>query len=174
MFPKTKVVSTETGFNRNYSRYPYGDYKTNDNNIIFPYQPVDSRLGAKERVHGIIINGLAKAYTFETFKTSTTMIEDEFRSIPLVIVGNQDKNFLVSFERKLENGMELNFTVASEQDQNSYSPIILEDQEGNKWNIFGEAVSGPRIGQKLKQTTSFIGFWFSWGAFYPGIEIYEE
>jgi hypothetical protein len=49
--------------------------------------------------------------------------------------------------------------------------VILEDNEGNKWNIFEEAVAGPRVGQKLTATTSFMGYWFAWGAFYPGIEI---
>jgi hypothetical protein len=174
MYPETKVISINTGFNRNYSQYPYGDYKTNNNKILFPYQPVDVRLKAKERVHGIIINGTAKAYRFETFATGTKMIEDEFRSTPLVIVGSHEKNFIVSFERILENGTELSLSLAPEQDQNSYSPIILEDQEGNKWNIFGEAVSGPRTGQKLKYTNSFMGYWFSWGAFYSGIEIFKE
>ena len=36
-------------------------------------------------------------------------------------------------------------------------PAVLEDGEGNRWDIFGEAISGPRIGQRLNPTTSLIG-----------------
>ena len=68
----------------------------------------------------------------------------------------------------------LNFNIAPELDRNISSSIILLDQEGNKWDIFGEAVSGPRIGQKLNPTTSFMGYWFSWGAFYSGMAIFNE
>ncbi len=28
MYPETMVLSTNTGYSRNYERYPYGDYKT--------------------------------------------------------------------------------------------------------------------------------------------------
>jgi hypothetical protein len=174
MYPDTKVVSINTGFSRNYNRYPYGDYRTNNNNIIFPFQPVDNRLGAKERVHGIIINGRAKAYRFVSFSDKTTIIEDIFQSIPMVIIGNRDKNFIVSFESTLSNGTILNFEIAPEHIQDLSSPVILVDDQGNKWDIFGSAVSGPLEGQKLKPTISFIGYWFSWGAFYSGLEIYSE
>ena len=67
MFPDTKVVSTNTGFSRQYGVYPYGDYKTNHRNLIFPLNPDDARLDRKERVHGVIINGEAKVYRFSTF-----------------------------------------------------------------------------------------------------------
>jgi len=172
MYPATLVVSTQTGYSRNYDRYPYGDYKTNNDDILFPLTHGDDRLDSKERVHGIIIDEKAKAYRFETFAENTKLIKDEFRNIPLLIVGNKERNFIVSFERRLEDGTELNFSIASEQEGASASPIVLEDNEGNKWNIFGEAVSGPRTGQKLNSTTSFLGYWFSWEAFYPGIEIF--
>ena len=174
MYPETKLISISTGFNRNYNRYPYGDYRTNNNNIIFPFQPDDNRLGAKERVHGIIIDKVAKAYRFGSFSNGTALIEDLFRSIPLVVVGNKDRNFIVSFKSTLANGTVLKFEIAPEHNQDPSSPIILIDDQGNKWDIFGVAVSGPLKGQKLLSTTSFIGYWFSWGAFYPGLDIYSD
>jgi len=51
---------------------------------------------------------------------------------------------------------------------------LLEDQEGNRWNLFGTAVSGPRSGQRLMAPTAFIGYWFSWGAFYPDIVLFGQ
>jgi hypothetical protein len=52
--------------------------------------------------------------------------------------------------------------------------VILLDNEGNEWNVFGEAVSGPRIGQKLQQPVAFMSYWFALGAFYPQTEIYDD
>jgi hypothetical protein len=50
----------------------------------------------------------------------------------------------------------------------------MVDNEGTKWNIFGVGVSGPRAGQKLIPTRSFISYWFAWAAFYPSAEIYSS
>ncbi len=170
MYPDTEVVSTNTGHNRNYGHYPYGDYRTNHNNIIFPYTPKDERLDSKERVHGVIVEGKAKAYRFSSFPDDLTVIQDEFEGVPIVIAGSASQNFIVSFERTLHDGTLLEFSQAMD----SSSANILIDNEGNTWNIFGEAVLGSRGGTKLRPTTSFIGYWFSWGAFYPGLKIYTN
>lgn len=172
MYPATQVMSTQTGYSRNYNTYPYGDYKSNNDIILFPTTSNGNTLDSKERVHGIIIDRKAKIYRFETFAENAKLIKDEFQGIPLLIVGNRERNFIVSFERILEDGTELNFSIASEQNGASASPIILVDNEGNKWNIFGESISGPRTGQQLKSTSSFLGYWFSWEAFYPENEIF--
>lgn len=40
-------------------------------------------------------------------------------------------------------------------------------------DVTGKAVSGPRAGEQLETMTQFMGYWFSWAAFYPDILIYE-
>jgi hypothetical protein len=57
----------------------------------------------------------------------------------------------------------LNFNTVDKSNK-----IILEDNEGNQWDIFGKAVSGPRTGTKLNKPQSYIAYWFAWAAFYPG------
>ena len=49
---------------------------------------------------------------------------------------------------------------------------IMTDQEGNVWDLFGNALSGPRKGQQLSYPDAFMGYWFSFAAFYPGLNIY--
>ena len=51
----------------------------------------------------------------------------------------------------------------------SGTEVVLKDNEGTEWNIFGEAVSGPRTGQFLKPAPAFMGFWFSIPAFYTTV-----
>jgi hypothetical protein len=52
-------------------------------------------------------------------------------------------------------------------------PVIMKDQEGNYWDVFGFATQGPRIGSRLSSVKSYTGYWFAWADFFPGLEIYE-
>lgn len=169
LYPDSKVLNAETGFNRSYGRYPYGDYKTSDN-LVFPVNVTDNRLPRKERVLGVIVDGEAKVYRFNSFTTlgeGNEMIEDNINDLPIVLVGNNPKGFIVAYQRTTVDGTLLNFEVI----QND-KDVILADTEGNRWNLFGEAVAGPRTGERLLPTRSYIGYFFSWGAFYPNVEIY--
>lgn len=166
MYPETMVLSTETGYDRNYSHSPYGDYSNSHDFFLFPFQPDDPRLDSKKRVHGVIINGEAKAYRLSSFHQNN-IIEDAFQGKELIIAGTQDQDFIVSYYRELPDGTILDFLPVQHD-----LPVILEDTEGNRWNIFGEAISGPRQGQRLRATTSFMGYWFAWGAFYCNLDIF--
>lgn len=168
MFPDSKVLNTQTGFSRNYGNYPYGSYRTNHDLLIFPISPDDTRLPRKERGLGVIFDGEAKFYPLAKFESVTAVHQDAFRGRELVVVGSQTQNFLAAYERRLPDGTLLEFEALSQ----SGTPVVMQDQEGNRWNVFGEAVSGPRAGTKLLPTQSFIGYWFSWGAFYPRVEIF--
>ncbi|MET0108536.1 MAG: DUF3179 domain-containing protein [Candidatus Thiodiazotropha sp.] len=68
--PDSQVLSDDTGFARNYRRSPYGDYETN-RSIYFPVEFTAKGYHPKERVMGVNIGGVAKAYPFaELAKTS--------------------------------------------------------------------------------------------------------
>ena len=161
MYPTTKVVSTQTGFNRTYGVYPYFDYKINNDFFLFP-TPKDNRLPLKERVHAIIDGEMAKAYRFSDFDSSN-MIRDSFNGKDYLIVGNQ--NFMVSFELDAEMA-----DTQFEYVFDGNSGLILEDTNGDRWNVFGETITG---GTSLKLTTSFMGYWFSIPAFYD-TEVFGE
>ena len=156
LYPNSKVVTTNTGFSRTYGNSPYGDYNTNNDRFLFPV-PKDSRLPSKERVLAIVDEGFAKVYQFDSFATNN-IINDSFQGNNYMIVGNQ--NFMVSF--LVEGDMA---TLEFEYVHNG-SEILLKDNEGTEWNVFGEAISGPRAGQVLPSAPSFMGMWFSIPAFY--------
>jgi hypothetical protein len=166
MYPQTQVTSEQTGHNRNYSRYPYGDYKTS-NSLIFPVNNDDSRLHNKERVLGILIEGKAKAYSIDYFDSSISLIIDTFEGIDLVIAGSKEMNFIVAFQRADANGHPIQFTAVQDS-----MPVIIRDSEGNFYDVFGMAVDGPRKGDHLVPVTGFMGYWFAWAAFYPEIELF--
>jgi len=170
LFPNATVVSDQTGQDRNYTSYPYGDYRTNDNSIIFPIDNPDNRLPNKERVMGVIIDGEAKAYRFSSFNPNGwSLVNDSFAGKELVVVGSQNPETIAVFDRQLPDGTILDLSLTGED-----GTEVLTDQQGNLWDIFGRHISGPRLGQRLNAPTAMMGYWFSWGTFYPGLEIFGE
>lgn len=170
MFPNAVVSSDQTGFSRDYTAYPYGDYRTNDANIIFPVDNADDRVDNKERVLGVIVEDEAKAYRFESFAAEGwSLVEDEFAGKQLVVLGSRSPEAIVAFDRLQADGTLLDLTLVS-----TAGTEVLTDQEGNVWNVLGTAISGPRTGQQLAAPTAMIGYWFSWGTFYPGLDIFSE
>lgn len=167
MYPNTKVVSSNIGYSRNYGSYPYGDYRTSDF-LLFPVNNYDDRLPNKERVLGILLSGRSKAYSIEDFSDTISIISDVVDNELLVITGSKEKNFIVAYKRELD-GTVLSFTPV----QNAL-PVIMKDNEGSRWDVLGNAVSGPRMGKKLKSVTQFMGYWFAWAAFYPEVELYGD
>ncbi|MEH6471269.1 MAG: DUF3179 domain-containing protein [Halopseudomonas sp.] len=61
--PQTLLLSTETGFVRDYHRSPYGDYD-NSERLYFPVEFLSRRYHPKERVLGVEVDGVFKAYPF--------------------------------------------------------------------------------------------------------------
>lgn len=165
LYPQSLILSTDTGYSRDYSIYPYGNYKTSDS-LLFSVSKLDSRLPKKERVLGIIVGEKTRVYPINTFDDPIKVINATFSDVQIVVAGSAEKNFAVSFERKLPDGTLLSFNHVEGE-----LPVIMMDNEGTKWDIFGNGISGPRAGIKLTPTSSFIAYWFAWAAFYPGAEI---
>jgi hypothetical protein len=168
LYPTTKVVSTSTGHNRNYQQYPYGDYRTNNNTIIFPVSKTDNRLPAKQRGLAIIVDNKAKIYSMGLFGQEDILFEDQFAGSDLVVVGNKTKNFIVALPKRLLDGTAVELSLVEGQ-----GPAILQDTSGNKYDAFGNVVAGPRLGQKLQSIPQMIGYWFAWAPFYETVEIFE-
>lgn len=165
--PTSGVVSRSTGFSRNYGQYPYGDYRTNHNTLIFPVSSNDGRLSRKERVHGILVGGLTKAYRIASFGNVVRVLNEEIAGSEIVVVGNSTDNYVVSYKRRVDGDL---LTFKSVQDQ---LPIIMSDNEGSSWDIFGKAVSGPRAGKQLVPLESYNAYWFAWAAFWPRTELFK-
>jgi len=165
LLPGSMVISTETGHNRSYGSYPYSGYKTS-NTLIFPANPADDRLHPKERVLSVVQGNSARVYRFESFSEELTVIQDFFKGTNLLIAGIRDE-YMVAFNAKTKDGQVLEFSAGMDAG-------TLVDKEGNEWNLFGTAVSGPRKGEQLNPIKSFMAYWFSIGAFYPQAEIFTD
>jgi len=163
MYPNSMVMTRETGFSRNYNNYPYGDYRTNNNNLIFPVNNNDTRLPAKDRVLGVLTDSKNKVYPISSFGDGQVVVE-EFPDGEIIVLGSNTQNFLVAYRNEgLEN---LSYV-------NGPGAIVAEDTNGNKLSISGEIVEGPLAGTQLIAEESILGYYFSLAAFYPDIEIFQ-
>lgn len=166
LYPDSQVLTTATGFQRNYNLYPYGDYFW-DETLLFPVSNLDNRLHPKKRVIGIRSATATKVFQIEGFGASTQTINDQFDGHPIVVVGNSTDDFAAIFGRELADGTVLTFSPLIDR-----YPSVMEDNEGNTWDLFGTAVSGSRIGAQLPKTNSYTAMWFAWATFFPNTEIH--
>ena len=85
--PNTLVLSTATGFNRDYSSDPYAGYQSSEA-IYFPVNNLDKRYHPKEQVLGVEISGQFKAYPFAELSRTNGLIEDKIGNHKVTIEFN--------------------------------------------------------------------------------------
>ena len=73
--PDTLVLSTQTGFKRDYSRLPYQDYAASPT-PAFPVKRQDPRLSPKDKVLGLSLAGVHKAYPLAVLRGRKAPLED--------------------------------------------------------------------------------------------------
>ena len=168
MYPNTQLLSENTGFSRDYERYPYGPFRE-DERLLFPVNNMDDRrLHRKARVLGINVGERSKVYPIAHFNIGVEVINENVGGMPVVVAGSRRKNFGVVYNRELEDCTVLEFEPVQDA-----LPVVMRDDEGNEWDVFGTAVSGPRTGQQLQKTNSYIAYFYAWTAFFPGSEIHQ-
>ncbi|MDR8394275.1 DUF3179 domain-containing protein [Aliifodinibius sp. S!AR15-10] len=176
IFPESQVLTTDTSFNRSYDKDLYGKgYREEDSATLFPVKNKDNRLPRKKLVHGIVWGTQAtedarvKVYVIDQFGKGVNLIKDNFAGGEITVVGSTDKHFAVSYFNRQNDGIKLQFEAVEDA-----LPVILRDQEGTRWDIFGYAVEGPRKGDRLRTTNSYSGYWFAWADFFPTLSIYQQ
>ena len=90
-YPATRVLSTDTGYQRDYSRNPYAGYGVN-RNLYFPVEQQDQRYHPKESVLGVELAGEFKAYPFTELKKSTETVHDTLAGQRIMIKYDQAHN----------------------------------------------------------------------------------
>lgn len=100
MHPHTRVLSDNTGYNRDYEQNPYSGYEQ-ENTTIFPTPHEDDRYHSKSWTLGIEVNGKHKAYPFEELRKTSGKIKDTFQGKHFIIQYNQEEHYAVA---KTEDG----------------------------------------------------------------------
>ena len=91
MYPDSLLLTRQTGYSRDYDRYPYESYRT-DGNLLFEVEPLDRRLDLKTRVLGVWMDDAARAYRIDEFGPGVTVHNDTIGDVPIVVAGSADRN----------------------------------------------------------------------------------
>lgn len=89
--PNTLVLSTNTGFIRNYDKTPYEKYVESDK-LMFPVSKTSTKLKNKALIAGISVNGKYKAYPFSALAKKEGKIIDEFEGETIEIIYDKSSN----------------------------------------------------------------------------------
>ena len=179
--PDGKVLSAETGFDRDYGSNPYVGYDQEDS-LPFLYRgDPDPRLRPKARVVGVLVGKDALAVPYQALRQRavgewsvvTTTVGD--RSVVVLwkagalsavdqptIADSRAVGATGVFDPRVD-GRNLTFVAGSNG--------ITDRQTGSTWDLFGRAVSGPLQGEELDRIVSIESFWFDWAGFHPRTRI---
>ena len=104
LHPETLVTSDDTGYDRNYASYPYGDYRTDDLDTFMPTNPEpETTFENKDLVLSVQGPTVSKAYAFGDMSSfgARVVLNDAFDSLRVVVLFDQDHQFAVPFSRVL-------------------------------------------------------------------------
>jgi hypothetical protein len=169
LYPQTTVISSNTGFTRDYASYPYGRYREENTNPLFPLQTgtIDGRFPAKHTVLGLLVDDTQKAYPFSRLE-GNPVVNDDVNGKAVLIVSDISARLAIPYERVV-NGRLLSFT------QSNNNPFEMKDNEtGSTWDIKGKALSGPLAGLQLTQIPAYNSFWFAWAVIWPETQVFGE
>ena len=159
--PDTKVLSIDTGHQRNYaSGYVYRDYFASPE-LMFPAIVRDEKVvKRKDYVFGIRDVAAAKAWPVEAFN-GRAVINDAVGSRNVVLIGDALTRTVRAFERK-----DFTFKPASRTDRVA--------GPGGDWTITEEALVGPD-GTRLARVPGHISYWFAWDGYLgPASDLYVD
>jgi len=170
LHPDTRVVSENTGANRDYQLYPYGNYEVTDG-LLFDQPDVDRRRFVKERTLGVPEDDDQSALLFpfgeldEAEEGPLAVATGQARAGPVVVFWDERVQGAMAF-RPRSQGVTLSFSVQGDR--------IVDQETGTSWRMDGVAEEGALAGQRLEAIPeAYVAFWFAWTTFHPAAEIWE-
>jgi len=172
LHPDTKVVSSQTGYARDYraGAFPYpDDYEDPENDRLLFDMPIDDRRPPKERVLGVPVGedgGVAIPFGELDGDASARAVDVTVGGGEVVVFWDDEAQGAMAYRPMLE-GEALSFSVRDGR--------IVDEQTGSTWRVDGRAVEGERAGARLEPVSrAYVSFWFAWAAFQPDTEIWNR
>ncbi len=170
--PSGRVLSRDTGFDRDYGRNPYPGYDDVDSPPFLFDGEVDGRLVAKERIVGIGLDRDPIAVRLAPLSDRGVLVVKVGGESLTVwhlsgtssaldagdVSGGRDIGATGVFVPKVD-GRSLTF----ERDRDGF----VDRETGTTWDIFGRGASGPLRDKQLEAVDHVDTFWFAWAAYQP-------
>jgi Protein of unknown function (DUF3179) len=125
----------------------------------------DKRLGADDRVFGLAIDGVSRAWPLQSFGKQPELRMAAFGDKKAVILWDGRTRTAAAFSPETERDRSETVHLALERTDRE-SPWMDTDSESH-WSIDGRAVSGRRKGQTLRWLPGVMVKWYAWSGEYP-------
>jgi len=177
--PDGHVLSRESMPGRDYGRNPYPGYEGSGDTFLFD-GPRDDQLPPNTRVVGLGTDVDPIAIALPLLQQDRVVdVELDGETVTVWWAPGQasaldaasidegvDVGSTGVFRPVLDDGTALTFVV------DPSDPTRFQDREsGSTWNLLGEAVEGPRAGERLEPIARDDTFWFVWFAFQPQSQV---
>ena len=170
LYPQTRVVSEDTGFDRNYlaGGNPYSNYEASEA-FWFEMPALDRRRSQKERVFGLPATASepAMAFPFGVLEQAgrRLVVETVVDGEPAIVLWDADGRTARAY-RPVLDGEPVELEVAG---------LLFRDQAtGSTWHVDGVARVGALAGERLEPIESgYIAYWGAWAAFHPRSELWS-
>jgi hypothetical protein len=159
--------------------------------ISFP----GTELKSRDVVVGLIVDGVSRAYPWDTLVQQSPVVDHVHGTPLLVVVGPDGKSFRVFVSRI--DGKEAEFFLKgdTESQQKSADPaearkvssasaaaasnvaktwFLLDTATASEWNFLGCAVSGASQGKCLDRVPALKDYWFDWRNYHPDTTVYKH
>lgn len=177
--PDGQALSSDQGFGLVYGSNPYEFYSSRGRPYNFYSGEIDDRFPALERVVGISVNGIDKAYPFSLIN-KVRVVHDNLGGQELVVFwGASDTadaldSGLIADAIGIGTGIVYNPVVDGERLTfvASGDTEFVDNETGTTWSILGKATIGELAGEELELLPHRNEFWFAWQAFFPDAEVW--
>lgn len=148
--PGTKVLSLETGFQRDYKPgKAYSEYFSSPK-LMFPVRVDETKLKAKDYVFALRGSAAEKAWPLSLF-ANRKVINDTAGVITLTLIGDIKTRTVRAYRTAGQR-----FEKTDKPDEVSL--------EGKIWTVTEEALVAPD-GKKLHRLPGHIAYWFAWNGY---------
>lgn len=168
LYPNTLVVSSATGFNRNYRQSPYEEYRQDED--LLHDMPVDRSRPLKQRVLGIR-DGDEGGIGFPFGELASALgsrgaVNREIGGAATTIFYQGDDGETAVAFYATAAGQDLTFSANADG-------TFSDAETGSTWRIDGLAVDGSLAGERLQvREDAFVVYWFAWRHFQPDAEVW--
>ncbi|WP_340103753.1 DUF3179 domain-containing protein [Rhodohalobacter sp. 8-1] len=178
-FPDSRVLSRNTGYNRNYGENPYAGYDDiNNSPFLLDEDELTDKLPPMEKVIGVRSGEASRAYPYSE-TSEERVIQDVINGEPIVIFHVEGMASAMDnrrIQQSRDDGATGVFSPVVKGDTLEFkweNDAIKDTKTESKWSISGKAVKGPLKGEQLETKTYGDYFAFAWMVFYPNTEIYR-
>ncbi len=178
-FPDGVSLSRATGFDLTYGVNPYPGLSGRFAPLIPFERNRDGRYFAMERMVGVSVDDVHKAYPFILLREKR-VVNDRVNGRDVVVFWGASDTADALNRELVADGRAIGSALV-------FDPVIdgrpltfgadgdrfVDAETGSVWTILGMAVAGPLDGTQLETIIHRNDFWFAWTQFYPDTQVYE-